>query len=267
MLSVIRLNFRIIVFQAVFAGLFLSAAVYAKENEGIILVGNEPVPAKPNLIQGAGPILRILQEAFKRSGYDTEYRVTAWSRALKETEHGTFDALISTYWSAEREKVFLYSDPYAVHQISLLKKKSFNFNWSTASDLTPYRIGLVRNGLLSEELQAASDSLQILRLQNVEAVIRMVVFGRVEMGISQQHRAMKILQAQYPEKVELMNFVEKPLAIENAFIVVSRKHPEGPVIIDAFNKGLRQMIADGSYRKVMIDGGFKSVMIPLHQSQ
>ncbi|MBL4836972.1 MAG: transporter substrate-binding domain-containing protein [Kordiimonadaceae bacterium] len=214
------------------------------------LTSLEAPPFISNDLNGKGPIAILVQEAFRRSGYQSKVTIGIWARTISGAESVFFDVLIIGIKAPEREEIFHYSAPYMKLEMALFKKKSLILDWKSLKDLAPYHFTAVRGATVSKEFQAAK-YLSVLWVKDAKSMVQLVIKGRANLAASPKRSTQNILEKYFPAEVHNFDFDITPLSTPTVHILVSKKHPNAKNLIDAFNSGLKSMRQDGTYQTMV----------------
>lgn len=216
----------------------------------LALTGEESPPYLSRSAENNGAMAEVVRAAFQASNCAVTFNIRSWARAIADTKQGVQDALIGAAWSEERNLAFLYSSPYYSRPLLLLKKKSLTLNWSKVTDLHAYTFAIVRDSFFSMAFNE-SQKLGVIRVADDISVIRLVLNDRISLGVIEEKVARSLIARHFPAKAHLLDFSPKPLATNNTHLIVSREHPNGAKIIQAFNDGLAAIKANGLYGQIL----------------
>ncbi len=93
---------------------------------------------------GNGISIDLLKAAMKTQGYEIDFKILPWSRALDEVSKGRIDLLPATWFTQERTKFLLYSEPYLSNELTFIKRAGDPFEYSGLSSLDGKVVGIVR---------------------------------------------------------------------------------------------------------------------------
>lgn len=233
-----------------------SAAPPATPPLPILRIATGELPPYATASRGdQGLALAIVRRAFELSGYRVQYQFLPWSRALAETRDGTWDA--SAHWGAtpERRRDFLLSDNLYTEQWQLLHRRDTVFDWKSVADLVPYRLGLTRDYTYTPEIWAAARSGQ-LRYEsppNDLSALRMLLAGRIDVLPLDRNVACEVLLAHF-SAAEQAQFAIHPRPMTDSFsthVLFPPGRPQSKTLLEAFNRGLRQLRSSGEYPKLV----------------
>lgn len=213
-------------------------------------------------LQGGGIINQLVTEAFARSEIQVEYEYVPWARALFRASHGQVDAVTPTYISAERQQMLAFSEPlYQVEaRFITLDDSPLPFDGSFAS-LAPYTIAVLRDSVPAQQLKQAG--IRVVEVSEQEQNVGLLLKRRVdalllpsEVFFFQQQHARGV---HFPQ----LRVVSPAYSSLDLHLAVSRYHPQYQALITAFNRGLAEMKADGSYQRLLQQAGMPPTTPPV----
>lgn len=232
----------------------------AQNNVTLAAVYGESEPYYSSSLPGYGYYGRIVSAAFEQSGYAVHFHTDNWSRAIRDTAEANYDILAGGWATESRKQTFLISDPYAFNRIVFIKQRDSRIQTVDMSNPLGLRFALVRNSYTAELVTTPNASDTIL-VADSAAVLRMVQRGRVDLGALEEKTALSLIRDYFSGDGPVLDFLPEPAADAATSIMVSRQHPEGPAIIEAFNEGLRRLIESGEYAKLLEGSGLEGTMI------
>ena len=81
------------------------------------MLANTSPPYADRKLPEKGLALELVSHIMKRAGYETDISIEIWSRALEGVRIGLYDALATAWYSEERSRDFLFSEPYLESKI------------------------------------------------------------------------------------------------------------------------------------------------------
>ena len=121
--------------------MMLSVGVRAEEQTLKLLANTSPPYADATLPE-QGLALELVRHVFSRTEYAPDITIENWSRAVEGARIGVYDALASVWYSEEREKDLLFSEPYLNSELIILKLRSNRNDYSELADLAGGRLGV-----------------------------------------------------------------------------------------------------------------------------
>ena len=199
----------------------------------------------------------IISKAFERRGHKVSFTFLPWKRAMLETEKGKYHALFAAYYTKERATIYAASDAYATGPLVLCAKKNSNIKYKSLNDLKPYRIGVVL-GYANTDAFDRADYLKkdtvSFDLQN----IRKLLAGRVDLIVVDKYLALYHLKNSpvLDGNSQSVEFLDPPLQEKTLHVMFSRAIPGFEKRVTDFNQGLKEIKANGTYKKILIRHDF-----------
>ena len=231
-------------------GLLLLFCVTGLAREPLQLATGEFAPFTGASLPDGGVASRIVRAAFLEAGYgEPRLQYLPWGRAYHLAKTAQVAGTFPYGWNRERATLFYFSSPIYIERIIWFSTKQNDkagtgewqglrvcvpAGWNTAH-LEPE---LKRFALRLEQPRELAQCLQLLDK------------GRVDlMAISD--RVMQ--EASYRLFGEQWHFQPLPLySHTNAlYLIISRRHPHGQALIEAFNQGLAALRVDGRYDQLL----------------
>lgn len=198
----------------------------------------------------------ILQEAFKRLNCSATYLELPWARALHKLEAGTLDILSGALRTPEREQFAYYSRPINRSPNVLFVKKNAlsEFNLSQLSDIknSNFRLGAQIGVIYGSEyatlVQQPEFSQHLVMINSRRGAWQMINAGRLDGIIADEITGILEL-----EQLGLSARIVKSTVVvssEASAFALSKKSIS-PEFAKRFDQALNDMLADGSYQRIM----------------
>jgi polar amino acid transport system substrate-binding protein len=242
---------RRIVFLVVLAFFSMKGASQA-ETLKIATTDREPYVGKA--LKGEGFNAEIVTEAFKRSGYTVKIDFMQRDKAIEDATKGTYDAVFPEYYSKDRAKDFIYSNFISNSLLAFYRRKSSHITYKTLKDLTPYKIGVVKGYINTEEFDKAS-YLKKLEAETDEENLRRLANGEVDLIVIDKLAAQYLIKTTISEASGKLESIEPPLIIHPLFVVFPKKLPASEKRAKEFDKAYESMEKDGTIKALMARTG------------
>ncbi|MBC9248966.1 amino acid ABC transporter substrate-binding protein [Pseudomonas alcaligenes] len=226
--------------------LFLAGSAMA---EHLRLAGDSWPPFTDQRLANNGLAVDLVSTALQRAGYTTEYAEAPWARALYGLQQGDYDLLVAAWYSDERTRYGLFSEPYLINRIRFLQHQRTHIRFDSLADLRPYNIAVVRGYSYSSDFDQDA-SLQKVPVLEFAMGARMLAAGRVQLAVEDELVAQHYLNRELSEVKSGLEFLPKPLSENGLHILVRRSHPLHQQIVQDFNRAIAAMRADGSYARI-----------------
>ncbi|MCP3924660.1 MAG: transporter substrate-binding domain-containing protein [Desulfobacterales bacterium] len=219
----------------------------------VIIATSEYIPYYGEKMKNRGFITEVVIEAFRRGGYKAQIDFYPWKRSLITTKNGNNDAIYTIWKNRERGKWFLFSTPLLANKLVFYKKKNRNIILSGYKDLGNHKIGIVRGYKYPDisnkietfhKIEAVDDYKNLFNLSR--DLIDIIIIDKI--------------QAKYIIKEHSFSnkFIPASPVLEtvNQYLAVSKKAENAFLKLNAFNKGLKTMRKDGTFKKIKKLHGF-----------
>lgn len=218
--------------------------------EHLRLAGDAWPPFTDQSLADNGLAVDLVSTALRRAGYTSEYVEVPWARVLRGLEQGDYDVIAAAWYSAERTRFGLFSEPYLVNRIRFLKRKGADpQQYSSLADLRPYSIAVVRGYSYSPAFDQEQGLTKVPVLEFGMGA-RMLAAGRVQLTLEDELVAQHHLKRELKEVQNALEFLPEPLSESPLHILVRRSHPQHQQIVEDFNRAIAQMRADGTYQRI-----------------
>jgi polar amino acid transport system substrate-binding protein len=237
--------------NALVLSLFLSFSVQAET----VTAAQDPWP--PFIQKGAdsGLSIALIKAAMEKEGYTVDFKIMPWNRALNEVKNGNVDILPGAWYTDERAGYLIYSDYYAQNSIKFIKRKGDNFEFNGLDSLSGKKVGIVAGYGYGDEFSNAPNFSRP-ETGSIEANIKKLLSNRIDLTLDDEIVAKSVLKRAGMD-LGAIDFTANALSVNNLHIASGKANARGQKIIDAFNKGLAAIKADGTYKKILADYGIQ----------
>jgi polar amino acid transport system substrate-binding protein len=234
---------------------FLVSSSMAGEKQVTAVTEPWPPYMGPRLIKN-GFLPEVLVKAYERVGYTVSLQFLPWSEALNAVKNGEKDILCGAYYTPKREKFMAYSQPIAEAQDVLFRKVDRNITYQVLTDLTSYKIGVVRGAAHGKEFDAA-DFLNKVEETHSGQNIRKLLVDKIDLMAGPRDVIKFILKSDYPLFADKIVVVNPPLSMNSIYFGFSKKVAEHQTLLKAFSEGLKLIKNDGTYAYLAQKHGVK----------
>ncbi|RDH43425.1 hypothetical protein B9G39_08215 [Zooshikella ganghwensis] len=218
----------------------------ANESNTIVLTVMDYPPYHSLSMEQFGPIPRIISAAISLSGYSLELKFVPWNRAIEEAKTGEqVDGIMGVWYSEERTKYFLYSDPVMTNKWSLIKKNG------TAIDLASsnYRLGTVRGYYIPESVKNKGYDIELVA--DDEKNLQKLFSGRIQLTLLDENYLNYLIRVKHHRYKGAFTIIKPPVAMMTQYIAISKKtvDPEQKILV--INHGLKKIKSSGTFDKII----------------
>ncbi len=192
----------------------------------------------------------IIIESFKQEGVKVNFTYNNWSDSYEQALNGQSDGTFPWYLNEDRAENFLFSDPIFIEKQVFFSLKATNFDWTGYEDLRKYKIAgtksfthittLKSNGIGPIVSDEESESFNKVLNGEVDAYPTSEVVGKQTINT--------LFSAEDAAKFTTHMI---PMTIDNMFLLVSKKVPNGAEIVQTFNLGLMKLKASGRFAEIV----------------
>lgn len=238
---------------ALFALLLGSATASAQT----ITAAGDPWPPflDPNDPQ-QGVAIELVRQALATQGHQLEFSFVPWQRALDGVKDGEYDVLVSAWKTLDRETFLQFSEPYLHNEIKFIKAKGSAFDYSGLDSLSGKSVGTVRGYGYGDAFEQANNFKREEAAALMPSILK-VIDGRIDLTLEDEVVAKSLMSKENPELLEKIEFAATPLSSNGLHVASGLKNAKHAEIIEAFNKGLETIKANGTFDATLQRYGVK----------
>lgn len=209
------------------------------------------------LSRPSGLDTELIREAFRRAGYQVEFKVMDWPTTLRSLEEGTVDAAGMAFWSKERGSFAYFSEPFFSMRTALYHRHGELED--VPDTISGLRELVVRDHLTVGYAQGHAYVAGILSLLQDASVdsraelhdsqsLTELLQGRVDVVLADQlGGTATVIRNGWRNKLDCTVLEVVP---QDAHLMFSRKTVDASVV-EEFNKALESMEADGTQAAIV----------------
>ncbi|MDI9244178.1 transporter substrate-binding domain-containing protein [Marinobacter sp. CHS3-4] len=203
-----------------------------------------------------GVAIAIAREALESQGHELEFSFVPWARALDGVKAGDYDALIGTWWTQERTNFLMYSEPYLTNQIKFIKRKGDPFEFDGLKSLEGKTVGTVRGYGYGDDF-ANAEFFTRSPAPRLITNVRKVIHERLDLSLEDELVARSLINKEDPALMDKIEFTDSALSSEDLHVTSGLANPRHTMVIEAFNKGLKTIQANGTFDRILEENGLK----------
>jgi len=230
----------------VFLALCLSAGSPAKET--VRLAAGEWKPYVSPSMSNYGPFSRIVTDAFALEGIDVEYGFFPWKRSILIAAQGAWDGTLPWGLQKERTEYFYHSEIITEQRYFFFHLKSFKFDWKSYGDLSKLIIGASSGYHYKKEFQDSEkeNRIKVIRVGTESQLIKLLLAGRIQLALIERRIAQDLMCRSFsPQEIAQITYHPKLQSEGGLHLLLSKKLENNQVLIDKFNRGLKQLKTSG----------------------
>ncbi|GLQ31762.1 substrate-binding periplasmic protein [Litoribrevibacter albus] len=229
------------------AGLVFSSVV--AQSQEITLANGEWAPYLSEDLKHAGYMSHIVSEAFKEEGITVKYVFLPWKRGFEDAKDGKYEGSLIWGYNEDRAKDFYYSEPVADLGTSLFYQTGKGIDWSKPEDLAKYKIGGVIGYAYGIEELEKQGVVKVERIGKDVNNYKKLAAGRLDIVLEDTEVGHETVS-----KLGLSDKITahpKTLKSRKYSVIFSKKIPNAEQLMEAFNRGLAKIKADGRYQQFL----------------
>lgn len=216
-----------------------------------LATGDDYKPFTDQSLPNGGLATELVLAVLDHAGLDSTVQWVPWKRAETGTAEGLYTATFPYFKTEERATVFYYSDPIYAIEARLFAPQDAP-DAAGVSDLVGRTICVPLGYAVATSLEEAVGDDRIKRDMppDMSNCFQKLAAGRVDLVEASAIQGWDLVDSLGlgRESFKLLSFVP---ATNSLHFIVSRNHPDGSAVIEAFNKGLAALRADGTYDTIV----------------
>lgn len=196
-----------------------------------------------------GYVSELIHTAYSNSGKKISVKYYPWARAIHLASIGQVNGILPQYYTNERTKNYVFSDPFPGGPLVLLKLKTNKANPKTLMDLKNYKLGVVRSYANTKEIDAAN-FIQKFTVENDWENITILFNKRVDFIVIDLNVAKHLIKINKPEWLDQIDYPKPSLERKNLHIAFPKSDKNHKEAVKAFNQGLKKLIQSGQLDKI-----------------
>lgn len=214
------------------------------------LLANTSPPYADASLPDQGLALELVTHIFAQTDYSPAITIENWSRAVEGARIGVYDALASVWYSTDREKDLLFSEPYLRSELLILKLRSNRGIYTSLQDLQGSRLGVRADYAYGVDFSTIPDVTLVqedLLVPNLLSLLN----GKVDFVIADQRTAAMQLHELLADKITQFEVVDINLPSVARHVAAARSWPGYEKMIAEFNRALAAAQQDGSLEVII----------------
>ena len=200
--------------------------------------------------KSSGVALEITQAAMASQGYTLELIVAPWARVNVGVNKQQYDITLGAWWTEERSAYYQYSEPYLENAIKFIKLKGNDFEYTSLASLNGKQIGTVRGYGYSDDF-LNSNEFRRQEANDLVSNIRKLINQRIDLTLEDEIVARATIAKEAPELASQITFTSNALTVNRLHVAGSKDNAQALKAIEAFNLGLAEIKANGTFDAIL----------------
>ncbi len=233
----------------------------AKNKKTLLFVAGDYTPFVSETLDGLGPVPKMITAIAEGMGYKAEFKIVPWKKCEYLVQACEAFAVFPYMKTPERAKTFWNSDPFMKISTSLFfyNKQKKDFTFTGLEDLKKYKIGVIQDDWFVNFLKR--NDMNIVPADNAQALIKNLRDKKFDLAILDTAQCLHVINKLYPDEAAKFGYLDKPFSEKNYGLQVAKKYENGQALVERFNAGLRQLIANKEYQKIFSEGNVQEFSI------
>ena len=223
------------------------------QEKTIVLATMNWAPVYAESEPNGGVFTALTREAFHRVGYKFEVQFVPWKRAIKNSKAGKYDGVMGAAMTSERASFFTKTESIMPYVVLLFSREDETITYTSLSELRSYTIGTINGSAGEERLIAAGIAVESVK--SYEQNFMKLVRKRLNL-IEGDQFVMSGLMKKNPNYQGRIRPVYPPLLKTQLYNLITKARPDHAVIVTDFNRGLQEILADGTFNAIVKKYGY-----------
>ncbi len=194
--------------------------------------------------------IELVQEALIRAGYRGLTDILDFEAVIQGLGMGNYDGSAALWKDAEREKFLLFSEPYLENRLVLVGRKGTDVSAGNFMELAGMKIAVVAGYSYGDITQPDSGP-EFVEGRNDQDNLSLLLTGQVDYMLVDELLISHVQSHQQEEAGKHLAIGTTPLARKPLHFALARGLPGAETIIAKFNGKIREMVADGTFNKIL----------------
>ena len=191
----------------------------------------------------------LVNEALSRQNIEATTELIDFVDVIKGMKSGKINGSAALWITDERKADILFSNPYLNNQLVLVGAKGSDVSATSFEDLTGKRLGVIENYAYGD-INATQHIILISGKGNQQNLERLLS-GKIDFMLVDALIIQYMLKYQLNDVTEFLEIGKTPLLVKPLHFGISKDVPDAELIISHFNEAIQDMIADGTYHRIL----------------
>jgi len=191
----------------------------------------------------------IVNEALSRQNIQVITEMLLFDDVLSGINSRNYDGSAALWITDERKKHYLFSEPYLNNQLILVGPKGSDVGATSFGDLTGKKLGIIENYAYGD-INATQHIIMVSGNGNQQNLERLLS-GKIDYMLVDALIIQYLLKYQLNDVTKFLEIGDTPLLLKPLHFVLRKDVPNAEQIMSLFNEEIDNMIADGTYHKIL----------------
>ena len=231
----------------------LLAASPAQENEfsSRLNLASDVWPPFTDVLGNTRIAIDLVTEALGRTGQDVRIIVRDdFSALMAQIISGEYDGSAALWLSPEREGFLRFSHPYLENRLILVGRNGSDVSPTDFADLKGKQVAIVGSYAYGLTAEQEEGPVWVSGKSDQENLIRLLE-GDVDYLLADQFLVEHLLEEDGERARQALEVGSKTLLKRSLHLAIREEIPDSAEIISRFNEAIREMVADGTYNRIL----------------
>ncbi|MEE4258075.1 MAG: transporter substrate-binding domain-containing protein [Bacteroidales bacterium] len=232
----------------IFLFLFFFINVFSQKTE--LKLASDIWPPFTNVESEKAIALDLVREALARNGIKASYEIIEFDDVITHIDNGSFDGSAALWFNDERASKYIFSEPYLQNQLILVGRKGSDVSARTFSEIEEGKIiGIVEDYAYDADIN--SEKIHLESRENDQQNLERLLSGEIDYMLVDDLLIQYLLKYQVNDVHEFLEIADYPILVKPLYFALRKDLKNASDIITAFNGEIKEMIAEGTYNRIL----------------
>jgi polar amino acid transport system substrate-binding protein len=228
--------------------LFFSFTALAQTTE--LKLGADVWPPFTNVEGEQSFALELVTEALGNIGIKSINEIVTFDEVISAIDRGELDGSAALWYTAEREKKYVFSKPYLYNRLILVGRKGSEAKDLGLPELQGKRIGIIENYAYGD-LADPKNGIILVEGKNNQQSLERLLSKQIDYMLVDKLLIQYMLKYQINDVSKHLEIGDSPLVIKSLHFAIRKDIVDSEKIIALFDQEILKMMADGSYNDIL----------------
>ncbi len=191
----------------------------------------------------------LVKEALARTGIKANFEILELNDIITGIDAGKYDGSAALWLSEEREKKYLFSEPYLQNQLVLVGQKGSDVSYISFTDFDGIRIGIIEDYAYGIDIN--SDQVTLISGNDNQHNLERLLSGQIDYMLVDALLIQYLLKYQVNDVTAYLEIGKTPILVKSLHFAIRREIKDAESIITRFNEEIHKMITEGTYNRIL----------------
>ena len=214
----------------------------------VLRLASDTWPPFTNVEKEKSIAMDLVKEALARTGVKVDYTIVEFDDVISGIDEAKYDGSAALWKDREREEKYVFSKPYLHNQLILVGKKGSDVSAGSFDELSGKRIGVVKNYSYKD---FSGSEIEVVSGNSDQQNLSRLLSGQVDYMLVDNLLLQYLLKYQVNDVHKFLEVAKTPIMVKPLHFALRKDVDDAESIIDGFNEQIGEMIADGTYNRIL----------------